>query len=97
MKNTKDIIREVANRTKYLKTPVSEIIIAFQDVVEENVINGETVRLSFADIGSKTINARSGVSPKTGEEYFSPEHKVPYIKMRKRFKNFFKENNNGEE
>ena len=74
-----ELIKEVARRTKYLKTPVGEIN------------NDGTIRFSCFEIGNKMIPAMKGINPKSGEPYDTKEHLVPYAKIRLTFKRLHRE------
>lgn len=87
-----ELIKEVARRTKYLKTPVGEIINTLEEVMNETIINnGGTIRFSCFEIGNKMIPAMKGINPKSGEPYDTKEHLVPYAKIRLTFKRLHRE------
>ena len=95
-KTKEQLTREVATRTKYLKTPVGEIIEALEDIMSESIINGETIRFSCFEIGNKVVPPMKGINPKSGEPYISKEHTVPYAKIRPTFKSLYRELNEDE-
>ena len=90
MKSTGKLISEVAQRTRYLKAPVTEIIQALEDIINESVINGETAKFACVETGAKNIPAREGFTPK-GKYYNTEAHTLPYAKVRPAFKKKYME------
>lgn len=84
--NTKDLISMVAHETMFIKAPVQEIIETLEILMENLIAEGKTVRLSFLEVGTRTVKEKSGTRLTDGEPYTTPEHTVPYAKIRKAFK-----------
>lgn len=83
---TKDLISLVANETKFLKSPVEEIIETLEIIMENLIVDGKTVRLSFVEMGTREVKEVSGKRLSDGVPYTTPAHTVPYAKIRKTFK-----------
>lgn len=90
-KSKGDLVKEVAYRTKFLKGPVEEILNALDEIIQETIINGDIVRYSCFEGGTKLIKKMEGTNPRTGEKYIKEEHYMPYVKMRAIFKEKYKQ------
>ena len=90
MKSTGKLISEVAQRTRYLKAPVTEIIQALEDIINESVINGETVKFACVETGAKKITAREGFTPR-GKDYNTDVRTLPDAQVRPAFKKKYME------
>lgn len=64
-----EIVKEIANKTGITQKDTDAVLTAFQDVVKENVIKGEDVKIiGFINFEKITIPAKSGVSKLKGVE-----------------------------
>ena len=86
--NKKEIIKTVANKYEgYTQKEIGEIIDVFLGVVQDQLVAGETVRLSgFGNFEVATRAARMGRNPQTGAEIEIPEKKAPKFKPAKALK-----------
>lgn len=89
-KTTRFLVKEVARQTGYLIAPTKEVIECLEKVMEDYIIRGYTVKLGPIEMGSKKYPRQAGVNPKTGEPFDSPEHTVPYARIRQNFKKKYK-------
>lgn len=86
VKTAKMLALDVARKTGYITQSTEEIIRCFEDMLIDCVYNGDTVRIGPVEFGTKLYPASAGKNPKNGEPYISPEHRVPYSKVRFSFK-----------
>lgn len=64
-----EIVKEIANKTGITQKDTDTVLTAFQEVIRENVIKGEDVKIiGFMNFEKITIPARSGVSKLRGVE-----------------------------
>lgn len=86
--NKKDIVKAIANKLDgYTQKDVSEVLDSFLEVVQEQLVSGNAVKLSgFGTFETNVRAARMGRNPKTGEEAKIPERKFPKFKPSKAFK-----------
>lgn len=64
-----EIVKEIANKTGITQKDTDAVLTAFQEVVKENVIKGEDVKIiGFINFEKVTIPAKSGVSKLKGVE-----------------------------
>lgn len=64
-----EIVKEIANKTGITQKDTDAVLTAFQEVVKENVIKGEDVKIiGFINFEKITIPAKSGVSKLKGVE-----------------------------
>lgn len=64
-----EIVKEIANKTGITQKDTDAVLTAFQEVVKENVIKGEDVKIiGFINFEKITIPAKSGVSKLKGFE-----------------------------
>lgn len=76
--NKAGLIDELAERVGGTKVEAEKYLLAFQDVVIDNMIEGNDVKLSgFASFVTATQAARTVKNPSTGEPIEVPEKKVP--------------------
>ena len=58
-----EIVKEIANKTGITQKDTDAVLTAFQEVVRENVIKGENIKIvGFINFEKITIPAKSGVS-----------------------------------
>ena len=86
--NKKEIVKVVANKfNEYTQKEIGEVIDAFLEVVQDQLVSGETVRLAgFGNFEVSTRAERQGRNPKTGETIVIPEKKAPKFKPAKALK-----------
>ena len=87
-----EIVKEIANKTGITQKDIDAVLTAFQEVVRENVIKGENIKMvGFINFEKITIPAKSGVSKLKGVEkaWTKPAHKEATVKALKSFKNIF--------
>lgn len=64
-----EIVKEISNKTGITQKDTDAVLTAFQEVVKENVIKGEDVKIiGFINFEKITIPAKSGVSKLKGVE-----------------------------
>lgn len=64
-----EIVKEIANKTGITQKDTDAVLTAFQEVVKENVIKGEDVKIiGFINFEKINIPAKSGVSKLKGVE-----------------------------
>lgn len=64
-----EIVKEIANKTGITQKDTDAVLTAFQEVVRENVIKGENIKIvGFINFEKITIPAKSGVSKLKGVE-----------------------------
>jgi len=76
--NRADLISAAAERSGMARKDVEKAADAVFESIEEALSKGERVRLAgFGTFEVKKRAARKGRNPRTGEEIFIPEAKVP--------------------
>ena len=71
--NRNELVQAVAAKAGLSTSEADKVIKAFQDVVLENVANGENVAISgFLAVGRAERAARTGINPQTGEKLDIP-------------------------
>lgn len=76
--NKAGVIEELVERVGGTKVDAEKYLLAFQDVVIDNMIEGNDVKLSgFASFATATQAARTVKNPVSGEKIAVPEKQVP--------------------
>ncbi len=89
---TRELISEIAGRTKMTKTQTEELMNATVAVLQKNLLAGTSVQLqNFGTLEMKRRGARTVVLPKTGERTTVPEKMQltfkPYQAVKEQLKN----------
>ena len=89
---TRELISEIAGRTKMTKTQTEELMNATVAVLQKNLLAGTSVQLqNFGTLEMKRRGARTVVLPKTGERTTVPEKMQltfkPYQTVKEQLKN----------
>lgn len=83
----KELIDTMSIRTEMTKKDCEKALIAFQDVVKEELAKGEKVQLvGFGTFEVAERAAREGRNPQTGEKMLFKASKSPKFKVGKSFK-----------
>jgi DNA-binding protein HU-beta len=83
-----DLCKIVAQKTKISERDVETVLNQVIASVKKEVAKGETVHLrGFGSFSSKTRAEKKGRDISRNKEVIIPEHKVPYFKVSKEFKN----------
>lgn len=82
-----ELITVMAEKTEMTKKDCEKALIAFQDVVKEELAKGEKVQLvGFGTFEVVERAAREGRNPQTGEKMLFKSSKSPKFKAGKSFK-----------
>ncbi len=89
---TRELISEIAGRTKMTKTQTEDLMNATVAVLQKNLLTGTSVQLqNFGTLEMKRRGARTVVLPKTGERTTIPEKMQltfkPYQAVKEQLKN----------
>lgn len=89
---TRELISEIAGRTKMTKTQTEELMNATVAVMQKHLLAGTSVQLqNFGTLEMKRRGARTVVLPKTGERTTIPEKMQltfkPYQAVKEQLKN----------
>ncbi len=85
--NKKDLIDQLAPKTRLLKTDLETVVNMALELIESKVASGEDVTLSgFGTFSLLKRKARNGYNPHTGEEIRVPEILLPKFKPGKDFR-----------
>ena len=89
--NKTELIDKVSTMTGVPKQTISTVINGAIEVIIRAVCDGEKVQIiDFGAIEKRKRKARTGRSPKTGEEIVIPEADVPVFSAGKAFKDVVK-------
>lgn len=80
------IIRELAKRTGFSITDVTEVYGAFIELIEEKVWKNECMRIGIIDIGVKDIPDRHKFDNFSKRHFIKPAHLFPSVKFIPYFK-----------
>ena len=82
-----DLIKRIADRADATQLEVQRFLDAIEEETFYAISMEEEVPFKFGKIGGKTVPARNGVNPKTGEKIKIEEKKgYPYFKASSRAK-----------
>lgn len=85
--NKKELVDRVAITTGLQKQTITQVVNASIDAITQAVCSGEKVLIvDFGSLEPRKRKARSGRSPKTGDEIIIPEAVVPTFSAGKAFK-----------
>ncbi len=82
-----DLAKAIAKKHKLTQKEAILIIDVILDTIIESLVEGDKVELrGFGNFYTKTRAARTARNPKTGEQVFVPEKKIPAFKASKALK-----------
>ena len=80
----KDIVREVATRSKRPMTATKDVIETLAIVLTEHLLKGEGVAIEgLGTFTAVDVKEKTNRTPRTGEPVLTPAHKVPKFKYAK--------------
>lgn len=83
-----DMIRRIAQRANMNQKDILPILEVIEDETLYAISMEEEMPFKFGKIGGKTVPARNGVNPKTGEKIVIEEKRgYPYFKASSKAKN----------
>lgn len=85
--NRTELITAIAEKTEFSKKDVETIVKTFEEVIKEELVNKNEVKLTGFGTFSVTERAeRNGVNPQTQESIVIPASTVPKFKASKSLK-----------
>lgn len=89
--NKVELIASLAIKTGVTKKDAEATLVAFQDIVKDELLSGGKVQLvGFGTFEVAERAEKKGRNPKTGEALVIPASRVPKFKPGKTFKDLFK-------
>ncbi|MCP4231381.1 MAG: integration host factor subunit beta [bacterium] len=83
-----DLAKAIAKKHNLTQKEAIIIINAILDTITESLVNDDKVELrGFGNFFTKTRKARMARNPKTGEQVYVPEKRIPAFKASKALKN----------
>ncbi|MGN0482849.1 MAG: HU family DNA-binding protein [Lachnospiraceae bacterium] len=85
--NKAELVAAIADKTELSKKDAEKALVAFTEVVEEELKKGEKIQLvGFGTFEVSERAARTGRNPQTGKEMTIPASKAPKFKPGKALK-----------
>ena len=89
------VITEIAKKTGYPKYKIKEFLKAFEEVLKDYIISGETVNLyGFFKVGTVTYDKYICKHPQTQKDILIPERKKIKFKASDKFTETLNQKNN---
>ena len=90
--NRTEFVKAVAERAEMTQKAVKEMLDVMQEVVYEEMANGEEVKIfDSVTLLGKEVPERTARNPQTGAEIVVPKHLAPKAKFGTGIKNILKE------
>lgn len=90
--NKQQLVEAIASKTELTKVQAEKALVAFMDIVKEELVKGEKVQLvGFGSFEVAERAERQGRNPQTGESMLIPASKSPKFKAGKALKDAIKD------